>query len=167
MSQYSVPKIPPPVLVAATLVAQRLITRNSRSIPVAKVASGAIATASVGLALWAETAFIAAKTSSNPMHPERTSVLIVSGANAVSRNPMYLGMVGVAFAHGVWHGSARALVPAVALALWLDMLQIPAEEAFLAQRFGPDYEHYRQAVPRWLAVPENLIWRVSHDRFRV
>jgi protein-S-isoprenylcysteine O-methyltransferase Ste14 len=31
----------------------------------------------------------------------------------------------------------------------LDRLVVSREEAYLERRFGDDYRHYRDAVPRW------------------
>ena len=42
---------------------------------------------------------------------------------------------------------AFTLLPIV-LAL-LDRLVVSREEAYLERRFGDDYRHYRDAVPRW------------------
>lgn len=164
MSEHRAPRIPPPVVVAAALAAQRLLAGDSRGGPAAKAAAGTLLGASLGIAVWADVVFGAAKTSINPIHPEQSSTLIVSGANALSRNPMYLGMVGAVTAHALWRGSLPALLPAAGVALWLDRLQIPAEEAALQAKYGQAYADYKDRVPRWIALPSNLIWLASRDR---
>jgi protein-S-isoprenylcysteine O-methyltransferase Ste14 len=77
-------------------------------------------------------------------------VLVTSGANAVSRNPMYVGLVGLLVANAVRRASWTALLPVAAFTLVIDRLQIEAEERALHARFGADYEVYRATVPRWL-----------------
>ena len=84
------------------------------------------------------------------MHPHRASTLVTTGANAVSRNPMYVGLVGVLVANAVRRGSWKALLPAVAFTLVVDRLQVATEESAMLATFGADYEAYRAAVPRWL-----------------
>lgn len=166
MNEHRAPKIPPPVVVAAVLSAQRLLAGDRRGGIACKAAAGVLLAASAGLSTWADLAFGAAKTSINPLRPERSSTLVVSGANAVSRNPMYLGMVGAATAHALWRGSFRALLPVAGLVLWLDRLQIPAEEEALQAKFGQAYEDYKERVPRWIQLPSTLIWLASRDRLR-
>ena len=105
-----------------------------------------------GLALIGAAAarFAAARTTVNPARPERSAALVTTGPNAWSRNPMYVGEVlavlGFALAVNPWVG-----VPAAAaFALFLDRVQIPAEERALAARFGAAYAAYRARVRRWL-----------------
>lgn len=75
---------------------------------------------------------------------------MTTGANAVSRNPMYVGLAGLLVANAVRLGSWRALLPVAAFTLVIDRLQIAAEESALLVNFGADYEAYRATVPRWL-----------------
>jgi protein-S-isoprenylcysteine O-methyltransferase Ste14 len=77
-------------------------------------------------------------------------VLVTSGANQVSRNPMYVGMAGVLVAHALWRGSWRALLPAAGFVAYIDRVQVAAEERALHERFGAEYDAYVAAVPRWL-----------------
>ena len=62
---------------------------------------------------------------------------------------MYVGMAGVLAAHALWRGPAAAL-PLLAWVAVIDRLQIPPEEASMAELFGGQYAAYRDAVPRWL-----------------
>lgn len=166
MNEHRAPVIPPPVVVAAALAAQRRLAGRRRGGPVSTTAAGVLLAASAGISVWADFGFGAAKTSINPLRPEKSSALVVTGANALSRNPMYLGMVGAVTAHALWRGSFRALLPAVGVALWLDRLQIPAEEEALQATFGQAYADYKDRVPRWIQLPSTLIWLASRDRLR-
>lgn len=92
-------------------------------------------------------------TTLDPAHPEESTVLVTSGLHGASRNPMYLGLVSVVLGHAVWRRSPWALLPAAAAWLWLDLVQIPAEERAMIARYGDDYLAYRGQVPRWLGPP--------------
>lgn len=94
--------------------------------------------------------FRASGTTVNPVHPERASVLVTSGANSVSRNPMYVGLAGLLAAHALWRGSAAAWVPVIGFVTLIDRVQIGAEETALAATFGSEYDAYRSSTPRWL-----------------
>jgi protein-S-isoprenylcysteine O-methyltransferase Ste14 len=142
---------PPPVVALAAVVAQQVLTRGARR-PTGfrAVASSATAAASVALAVTAARQFRSRGTTLEPSAPSKASVLVTTGPNAVSRNPMYLGLTGLLFANAMRLGSWRALLPLAAFTLVIDRLQIPAEESALLAKFGAPYEAYRRAVPRWL-----------------
>ena len=89
-------------------------------------------------------------TTVEPFDPSRAAVLVTTGANAVSRNPMYVGMAGLLVAYAVRRGSWTALLPVAAFTAYIDRVQIAAEEPALLANFGAEYEEYRAAVPRWL-----------------
>ena len=89
-------------------------------------------------------------TTVDPFDPARASALVTTGANAVSRNPMYVGMAGLLVANALRRGSWKALLPVAGFTLVIDRVQIAAEETALLAHFGADYEAYLRAVPRWL-----------------
>jgi protein-S-isoprenylcysteine O-methyltransferase Ste14 len=84
-----------------------------------------------------------------PFHPEQTSSLVTTGANAVTRNPMYVGMAGLLLAQAAYRRSWTALAPVAAFVAAVDVYQVRFEEAALRERFGDVYDAYSQAVPRW------------------
>lgn len=142
---------PPPVLAAAATLAQRALSRGAQPPGAARgAAAGAIAVASTALAGAAAGQFRRRGTTVDPFEPARASVLVTTGANAASRNPMYVGMAGLLVANAVRRGSWSALLPVAAFVLVVDRVQVAAEEAALLDRFGADYEAYRAAVPRWI-----------------
>ena len=77
---------------------------------------------------------------------------MVSGANSVTRNPMYVGMAGLLVANAIRLRDWRALLPFAAFVGAIDRFQIAAEEKALAEKFGADYAAYRSAVPRWVGA---------------
>ncbi|NLF05365.1 MAG: isoprenylcysteine carboxylmethyltransferase family protein [Actinomycetales bacterium] len=141
-------RIPPPVLFAGAWLAQSLA--SSRRAGVVPRALGAVVgLGSVALAASAAAGFARRGTTLDPLVPD-AQVLVTTGANAVSRNPMYTGLLGALTARALSRGSALALAPVVAVAYLLETRQIPAEEKVLTERFGAEYEAYRESTPRWL-----------------
>jgi protein-S-isoprenylcysteine O-methyltransferase Ste14 len=49
----------------------------------------------------------------------------------------------------IFYGSVAVLLGCVTFAAFLALVQVPAEERRLAERFGDDYLQYKAAVPRW------------------
>lgn len=143
-------RIPPPVLLLASAVVQRLLPGGSKPAPLRRAAAQAVATASAVTMFGASAQFMVYRTTVDPREPEGASTLVTSGPNLVSRNPMYLGMTGLLAAHAMSRGHWVAWVPVAAFALLMDRSQIPAEEQALRKVFGAEYEDYCAAVPRWL-----------------
>jgi protein-S-isoprenylcysteine O-methyltransferase Ste14 len=91
------------------------------------------------------------------MHTHRTALLpggstrvvIDSGPFAVSRNPLYVGLivlyVGLALLWSFW---ALVLTPVGVGLLWWGAVR--PEERYLTATFGAEYDDYRRRVRRWL-----------------
>jgi protein-S-isoprenylcysteine O-methyltransferase Ste14 len=96
-------------------------------------------------------AFRASRTTVNPLRPERASSLVTRGVYRLTRNPMYVGMVFLLLAWGVYlaHWPALLLGPAVYM-LYLGRFQIAPEERVLLGLFGEKYRAYMARVRRWL-----------------
>lgn len=91
-----------------------------------------------------------ARTTLNPIQPERARQLVRHGLFARSRNPIYLADVVLLLGLLLWLGQVAGLLWIAAFVLWIDRLQIPAEERALARLFGEDYHRYQAQVRRWL-----------------
>ncbi len=79
-----------------------------------------------------------------------TRTILDTGPFAVSRNPLYVGLVALDVGLALLAGSAWALllVPVgVAALVWGAILP---EERYLTAVFGAEYEAYRARVHRWL-----------------
>ena len=98
--------------------------------PARRALAAATAAASVGLAGAAASRFRAHHTTVEPFDPSKATSLVVSGPNAVTRNPMYVGMAGLLVANAIRLRDWRAL----------------------AAKFGAEYDAYRAAVPRWIGA---------------
>ncbi len=140
----------PPVTAAAALVAQRLLSRGAVSSLPTTLAGAALGVAGVAVSVIGAREFRSAGTTIDPVAPAGASVLVTDGIYRRSRNPIYVGDVLVLLGHAVHRRSLAALVPAAGWVLLTDRLQIPAEEAALAERFGADYRDYVAVVPRWV-----------------
>lgn len=79
-----------------------------------------------------------------------TTSVIASGPFALSRNPLYVGLLALSAGLALLAGSLWALV---ALPLEWALLRWGAvlpEERYLSAKFGPAYDDYRSRVRRWL-----------------
>ncbi len=94
--------------------------------------------------------FRRAKTTVNPMKPDSTSSLVVSGIYRYTRNPMYLGFLLIQLAWAAALSNVLALVCLPAFVVYMNRFQISPEERVLASRFAQDYAEYRARVRRWL-----------------
>lgn len=140
----------PPVLVLSGAGAAQILLQKKPLNRARAVCAALVGAVSAGMLASSVLRFRQQDTTVNPVQPEAVSSLVTSGPNAISRNPMYLGMTGLLCANALWRGRWRAAVPAAAFAVWIDRVQIPPEEVALEERFGQEYEAYRSRVPRWL-----------------
>lgn len=76
--------------------------------------------------------------------------LVTAGIYRYSRNPMYLSLSLVYLGVALAENSLWLLLLFLPLQLILHVGVILREEAYLADRFGFDYQRYRARVPRWL-----------------
>ena len=144
-------RLPPPVIALGAAAFQRALTRDTRPAPRGRsLAAVAVASGSFALAGSAAGQFRRQGTTVDPLEPGRASALVTSGVNGITRNPMYVGMAGLLVANALRRGSWRSLLPVAAFTLYIDQVQIAAEELALAERFGTAYDDYRRRVPRWV-----------------
>ena len=95
-------------------------------------------------------AFRRAKTTVNPMKPEKSAALVCTGVYRITRNPMYVGMVFILLAWAVYLASPWALFGPLVFAVYITRFQIKPEERVLAARFGAEFASYLARVRRWL-----------------
>lgn len=76
--------------------------------------------------------------------------LVVSGAFAHLRNPLYLGNMLMYLGIGIMSYALFPYLQIVALAffMWQYYVIIKEEEGFLVQKYGNAYEEYRKSVPK-------------------
>jgi protein-S-isoprenylcysteine O-methyltransferase Ste14 len=97
--------------------------------------------------LWA---FHRARTTVNPLKPEKVSSLVNGGIYRITRNPMYVGMVLFLSAGAVVLWSPLAWLGPPAFVVYINRFQIAPEERVLRERFGAEFEAYCQRVRRWI-----------------
>jgi len=147
-------KVPPPA--AALLIALAMWAATYR-LPAIHLPdqmrfllAGVCAAFGVIVALSGVRAFREAKTTVNPVTPEKASSVVTNGIFSHTRNPMYLGLTAVLVGWAVWLSIPWVLLGPVALMLYLTRFQIIPEERVMSSKFGRDYDEYRKRVRRWL-----------------
>jgi protein-S-isoprenylcysteine O-methyltransferase Ste14 len=81
--------------------------------------------------------------------PEKATALRTEGPFALSRNPIFLGMLAFVAGLTVWSPSAVTFAFLAATYISLEV-QIRSEEAFLERAHGQAYRDYRARVRRWI-----------------
>ncbi|MFK7812332.1 MAG: isoprenylcysteine carboxylmethyltransferase family protein [Maribacter sp.] len=93
--------------------------------------------------------FFRSKTTVDPTAPSKASKLVTSGIYQFSRNPMYLGLLLILLAWGLWLGNAFNVLLAAGFVGYMNAFQITPEEETLLQLFGKEYKQYCTLVRRW------------------
>lgn len=94
--------------------------------------------------------FRAARTTVNPMRPEKASTLVTGGVYRITRNPMYVGMACLLTAWALVLPSWLALLGPTGFVLYITRFQILPEERVLLGLFGDEYRGFMGKVRRWL-----------------
>ena len=102
----------------------------------------------IALVLWAAVLFQRAGTTIKPF--QESSALIARGPYRITRNPMYVGMVGALLGIAVLLGSVAPFLVIPVFAALIQSKFIRAEEAALERTFGSVFLDYKSKVRRWL-----------------
>lgn len=94
--------------------------------------------------------FRKAGTTVNPLDPERSSSLVTGGVYRYSRNPMYVALLLVLLALGIYFSNFYALALAVLFVPYMNRFQIRPEERAMVKLFGDEFTVYSERVRRWL-----------------
>jgi len=119
-------------------------------VPFAVVIALLLAVAGVAVAALAIRQFGRVATTVNPLQPDPATTLVDSGIFAITRNPMYLGLLLVLSGWAVWLQSVTAVVVLAGFVLCINTLQIKPEEQALQKIFGAAYAEYCSRVRRWI-----------------
>lgn len=147
-------KIPPPLVMLVTALlmwlASAVVPFLGLALPwrwpvVVVLGCAAFATAGAGVL-----AFVRARTTVNPHTPHASVTLVATGVYRLTRNPMYLGLLMLLVAWGVYLANLLALALLPLFVLYLNRFQIGPEERALATKFGAAYASYQASVRRWL-----------------
>lgn len=93
--------------------------------------------------------FVKAKTTTNPMQPEKAGTLVTTGIYQYTRNPMYLGLFCILLAWGVFLANGFSLMLAILFVPVMNFLQIIPEERAMVLNFREHYTAYKEKVRRW------------------
>ena len=147
-------KVPP---VAVTFLTALLMWLVARSLPAgAFVVPARIQFAMILALIGAATstlgvvAFRRASTTVNPMKPEAASSLVHSGIYTVTRNPMYLGLLLILAAWGLFLANALVFLLLPVFIGYMNRFQIRPEERTLTALFGQAFVAYTARVRRWI-----------------
>ena len=94
--------------------------------------------------------FKQANTTVNPMKPDTASKVVSTGVYSFSRNPMYLALVLLLFAFGIYLANGFALIIIPGFVWYITEYQIKPEEKALTELFGDEYINYMSSVRRCL-----------------
>ena len=148
------PLVPPPLVALACGALIWAIARKAGlptvDFPGREPIAVSLACTGLLIGLVSVAAFIRARTTVNPLAPEKAKTLVVSGLYRFSRNPMYLGMLLILVAFAVILGQPLALVVVAAFVLLIERMQIIPEERALEEKFGDDFRAYKKRVRRWI-----------------
>jgi protein-S-isoprenylcysteine O-methyltransferase Ste14 len=86
-----------------------------------------------------------------------TEKLVVGGIYRYVRNPMYVAVVCVILGQALLFGSLMVLIWAIIAGTAMATFVRIYEEPVLSERYGTQYDVYRNAVPGWL--PRITPWR--------
>lgn len=143
--------IPPIYLVAAgaLMILLHLYAPGTQLIEYPWRWLGAVPTvAGLAFIIWARALFNGAGTAAKPFTPPQT--LVRAGPYALSRNPMYVGLVVMLAGLAVGLGS---MMPWLVIPLFIWRIQvgvIAVEERMIESTFGGTYQDYKSRVRRWL-----------------
>jgi len=146
--------VPPVAALLCVAVPMWLVARLTPALAVDLPGRGAaalvLALAGAAIALAGVAEFRRARTTVNPLRPERASALVVSGIFRWTRNPMYLGLAIVLLGWACYLAHPLAAIGVPAFVAWMSRSQITREERALEQLFGAEFAQYKTRVRRWL-----------------
>lgn len=101
------------------------------------------------IGLWSLVQFFNKKTSVNPLAPDSATKLVSGGIYSITRNPMYLSLLLLLLAWGLFLGNAFNTLLAAAFVSYMNRYQIKPEEEALEKIFGNEFLAYKIKVRRW------------------
>lgn len=147
-------RIPPPIVVAllaatmwgARRLAPDLTAHYSARLPL----SLAVLALGVGVIAAGVLEFRRARTTVDPLHPDKATAVVDTGIYRFTRNPMYLGMLLALAAWATWLANPVTLAGPILFVFYIDRFQIRPEERALLRVFGAPYQSYLGRVRRWI-----------------
>ena len=86
----------------------------------------------------------------NPVPTSTSNRLIKTGIFAYTRNPIYISFVLFHFSMFLVFENVMYFLTSIGLAVWIHNYVIKPEEDYLLEIFSDEYNHYKEAVSRWV-----------------
>lgn len=143
--------IPTPIWAALILAALYFIGASLGLDGAPQSTAVGIVLIALGLAVsaWGVLTFRRAGTEVMPSSPTNKT-LVTHGPYAITRNPMYVGMVTLTLGIAFFVGAPLLYAAPVLLFLLDNFVIIPFEEAKMERQFGEAYRAYKARVRRWI-----------------
>lgn len=146
--------IPPPLIMLLVGLIMWVLSKMFPALTViwlqSTVAAAATALLGIVISLAGIVTFKQAHTTIDPKQPAQTSTLISSGVYRYSRNPMYLGVLLVLLGWAIYLGNLLSILGALIFVAYITRFQIIPEERLLREKFGDEFQFYKNKVRRWL-----------------
>jgi protein-S-isoprenylcysteine O-methyltransferase Ste14 len=147
-------KVPPPVvflfMAGLSWLASCAAPTLGFTFPHRNAIALALFAAGICVSMLGVTSFRRAGTTINPLKPEKSSALVMSGIYRYTRNPMYLGLLLVLLGWSSFLANTLAFIFLPVFILYMNRFQIHPEERVLDSIFGQEFAAYRSKVRRWL-----------------
>lgn len=145
-------RIPPPLYVVAGLYLEQTLTQYMPLYRFDGYTMTLIGFTLIGLsvilAFSSAGIFLSKGTTVIPHHTPNAFVRI--GPYKHTRNPMYLGMLGILIGSALVQGSVSSILVPIVFIFLMDTFVIRAEEKNMLEQFGESYVEYMKNVRRWI-----------------
>jgi protein-S-isoprenylcysteine O-methyltransferase Ste14 len=147
-------KIPPLVVaaIAGTIMwgVSRIVPAGSFPTPNRIFLCAVAAIVGIVIMTIAILSFRTAQTTVNPLQPESAEQLVTGGIFKISRNPMYVGLALILLSLAAYLQNLVALLAVPLFMIYMTFFQIRPEERALSEKFGEEFQAYKDSVRRWL-----------------
>lgn len=145
--------LPPVVAIMAAAVMWGLANEQALlryEIPHKAFICGALVGLAVLIDLVALRLFMTAKTTINPISPDKATKLVTTGVYRYTRNPMYMANLIILLAWLIWLGSIYSVSGLILYVVYMNQFQIKPEERVLLNLFEHEYSFFCSRVRRWI-----------------
>ncbi|HHX8313043.1 TPA: methyltransferase family protein [Vibrio diabolicus] len=127
-----------------------LVPSLNISVPFVEVVVGGLTLLSGYMGIAGVYEFHKVKTTVNPVKPDTASSVVRTGVFSCSRNPMYMALLLLIIAIGLWWQHLSVVLCSVVFVSYMNRFQIKPEERVLERLFGEEYVDYKNHVRRWI-----------------
>ncbi|HHF2881076.1 isoprenylcysteine carboxylmethyltransferase family protein [Vibrio antiquarius] len=127
-----------------------LVPSLNISVPFVEVVVGGLTLLSGYMGIAGVYEFHKVKTTVNPVKPDTASSVVRTGVFSFSRNPMYMALLLLIIAIGLWWQHLSVVLCSIVFVSYMNRFQIKPEERVLERLFGEEYVDYKNHVRRWI-----------------